>query len=71
MLHLASLATFSAVAFGMALRGGGPAVVILLDRHANVASLASDWTCTHEFLHLGVPRLPSIDSIIADSSPQM
>ena len=48
--------------FGMALRGGGPAVVILLDRHASAASLADDWTATHEFLHLGVPRLPLEDA---------
>ena len=48
--------------FGMALRGGGPAVVILLDRHADAASLRSDWTSTHEFLHLGVPRLPPEDA---------
>ncbi|HEX3774577.1 MAG TPA: hypothetical protein VHV51_08945 [Polyangiaceae bacterium] len=48
--------------FGMALRGGGPAVVILLDRFADAASLASDWTSTHEFLHLGVPRLPPEDA---------
>jgi len=49
-------------AFGMALRGGGPAVVIFVDRHASTASLASDWTCAHEFLHLGVPRLPPEDA---------
>jgi hypothetical protein len=48
--------------FGMALRGGGPAVVIFLDRHASAASLDSDWTATHEFLHLGVPRLPLEDA---------
>ena len=48
--------------FGMALRGGGPAVVIFLDRGANAARLASDWTATHEFLHLGVPRLPPEDA---------
>ena len=48
--------------FGMALRGGGPAVVIFLDRRASAASLASDWTATHEFLHLGVPRLPPEDA---------
>jgi hypothetical protein len=48
--------------FGMALRGGGPAVVILLDRHVSAQALASDWTCTHEFLHLGVPRLPPEDA---------
>jgi predicted metalloprotease with PDZ domain len=46
----------------MALRGGGPAVVILLKRGANAATLADDWTATHEFLHLGVPRLPPEDS---------
>jgi hypothetical protein len=48
--------------FGMALRGGGPAVVILLDGRADAQSLANDWTCTHEFLHLGVPRLPPEDA---------
>ena len=48
--------------FGMALRGGGPAVVIFLDRHARATSLANDWTATHEFLHLGVPRLPPEDA---------
>ena len=48
--------------FGMALRGGGPSVVILLDRNATEATLADDWTATHEFLHLGVPRLPPEDS---------
>ena len=52
----------SGPAFGMALRGGGPAVVILLDRHADAATLHDDWTCTHEFLHLGVPRLPPEDA---------
>jgi hypothetical protein len=49
-------------AFGMALRGGGPAVVIFLDRHSNERTLAEDWTCTHEFLHLSVPRLPAEDA---------
>ena len=49
-------------AFGMALRGGGPAVVILLDRQASAQDLATDWTATHEFLHLGVPRLPPEDA---------
>lgn len=48
--------------FGMALRGGGPAVVILLNRHASAASLRDDWTATHEFLHLGIPRLPLEDA---------
>jgi predicted metalloprotease with PDZ domain len=48
--------------FGMALRGGGPAVVLLLDSHAAAAKLSGDWTATHEFLHLGVPRLPPEDA---------
>ncbi len=48
--------------FGMALRGGGPTVEIFLDRFANAKSLASDWTATHEFLHLAVPRLPPEDA---------
>jgi hypothetical protein len=48
--------------FGMALRGGGPSVVIFLDRQVNAAQLVNDWTATHEFLHLGVPRLPPEDA---------
>jgi hypothetical protein len=52
----------SGPSFGMALRGGGPAVVLLLDRHVSAAALRDDWTCTHEFLHLGVPRLPPEDA---------
>ena len=52
----------SGPAFGMALRGGGPAVVILLDRQASAKDLETDWTATHEFLHLGVPRLPPEDA---------
>lgn len=48
--------------FGMALRGGGPSVLIFLDRESNAATLANDWTATHEFLHLGVPRLPPDDA---------
>ncbi|MEP7052947.1 MAG: hypothetical protein ABJB12_21455 [Pseudomonadota bacterium] len=49
-------------AFGTALRGGGPAVVILLDHHVTPEALHDDWTCTHEFLHLGLPRLPPEDA---------
>ena len=48
--------------FGMALRGGGPALVLLVDRAADAAALVTDWTATHEFLHLGVPRLPPEDA---------
>lgn len=48
--------------FGMALRGGGATVEIFLDRFADAKSLASDWTATHELLHLGVPRLPLEDA---------
>jgi len=48
--------------FGMALRGGGPAIVLVLDRRASRERLASDWTAAHEFLHLGVPRLPLEDA---------
>jgi len=52
----------SGPSFGMALRGGGPAVVILLDQNAGERDLAADWTATHEFLHLGIPRLPAEDA---------
>ncbi len=49
-------------AFGMALRGGGAAVTVFLNRHADAAALRRDWTTSHEFLHLGVPRLPLEDA---------
>ncbi len=48
--------------FGMALRGGGPAVVLFLDARVSAATLRNDWTSTHEFLHLAVPRLPPEDA---------
>ena len=49
-------------AFGMALRGGGAAISVFLNRRADAAALSRDWTCGHEFLHLGVPRLPPEDA---------
>lgn len=52
----------SGPAFGMALRGGGPAISVFLDRRADAAALSTDWTCGHEFLHLGVPHLPPEDA---------
>ena len=52
----------SGPAFGMALRGGGAATLIFLDQRTTAKSLETDWTATHEFLHLGVPRLPPEDA---------
>jgi hypothetical protein len=49
-------------AFGVAVRGGGPAIELFLNRQLRVDSLAEDWTCVHEFLHLGVPHLPPQDA---------
>lgn len=41
--------------FGMAGRGGGAGVYVLLDAHADDESLPGGWTTTHELLHHGMP----------------
>jgi hypothetical protein len=39
--------------FGLALRGGGPTIVLRVGRGA----LDDDWTAVHELLHLGIPHI--------------
>lgn len=43
------------VYFGMAMRGGGPGVILLMNAHADEAQLPGGWTTVHEFLHHGMP----------------
>jgi hypothetical protein len=43
------------VLFGMARRGGGGSVMLLLDHDAEDHELVGEWVATHELLHLGFP----------------
>ncbi len=43
------------VYFGMASRGGGPAIFVLLDDEATGERLPGGWTTVHEMLHHGMP----------------
>jgi len=43
------------VYFGMAARGGGSGVILLVDRAARAADLPGGWTTVHELLHHGMP----------------
>lgn len=43
------------VLFGMARRGGGGSVMLLLDGEAEDHELIGEWVATHELLHLGMP----------------
>ncbi len=45
------------VGFGMASRGGGPAVVVTLGEEAAYEEVRADWTVMHEIAHLAMPRL--------------
>ena len=43
------------VYFGMALRGGGPAVMLLISNAAPDVAFPGEWVAIHEFLHHGMP----------------
>jgi len=43
------------VYFGMAARGGGSGVMLLVDRDAREGELPGGWTTVHELLHHGMP----------------
>lgn len=45
----------SPVLFGMARRGGGGSVMLLLDTDARDDELLGEWVASHELLHLGFP----------------
>ena len=58
--------SFRPVAFGLVRRGGGPSVMLLVHENADDDSLVRDWTATHEFTHLGLPRMYSEDRWLAE-----
>ena len=45
------------VLFGVARRGGGGSVMLLLDEQARDEELPGEWVATHELLHLGMPYI--------------
>lgn len=47
----------SPVYFGMALRGGGPAVFLLASSEAHDHAFPGEWVAIHEFLHHGMPLI--------------
>lgn len=47
----------SAVPFGRVTRGGGETVELYVDVGRPLADLSADWTATHEFSHLLLPRI--------------
>ncbi len=54
------------VLFGMALRGGGPALVLLVDAFATDATLPGEWVGVHELFHLGMPYVRSADAWLSE-----
>jgi hypothetical protein len=54
------------VVFGMALRGGGPALVLLLDADAPDEALPGEWIAIHELFHLGMPAVRSADAWLSE-----
>jgi hypothetical protein len=44
-----------AVPFGMAIRGGGPAAMILVSRQAHDSDFMGEWVSVHELSHLLIP----------------
>jgi hypothetical protein len=54
------------VVFGMATRGGGPAVLLLLSEDGTDDALLRDWVAPHELFHLGMPFLRAEDAWLAE-----
>jgi hypothetical protein len=54
------------VVFGMALRGGGPALVLLLDKEARDQELPGEWIAIHELFHLGMPAIRRDDAWLSE-----
>lgn len=54
------------VVFGMALRGGGPALVLLLDKDARDLQLPGEWIAIHELFHLGMPAVRRADAWLSE-----
>jgi hypothetical protein len=54
------------VYFGMALRGGGPAVQLLVSSEAEDARFPGEWVAIHEFLHHGMPFVQHEDAWLSE-----
>ena len=54
------------VMFGMALRGGGPAVVLLVNALAGDGALPGEWVAIHELFHLGAPPIEADDAWLSE-----
>ncbi|HEY0137365.1 MAG TPA: hypothetical protein VGB85_24950, partial [Nannocystis sp.] len=54
------------VYFGMALRGGGPAVQLLVSSEAKDAQFPGEWVAIHEFLHHGMPFVQHQDAWLSE-----
>lgn len=54
------------VYFGMALRGGGPAVVLLVASEAPDHAFPGEWVAIHEFLHHGMPFVRHADAWLSE-----
>lgn len=54
------------VYFGMALRGGGPAVQLLISREAVDREFPGEWVAIHEFLHHGMPFVDRAEAWLSE-----
>jgi len=54
------------VYFGMALRGGGPAVQLLISGAAQDREFPGEWVTIHEFLHHGMPFVQHADAWMSE-----
>ncbi len=54
------------VVFGMSVRGGGPAVMLLLHKEGEDHELKDDWVAIHELFHLGMPWLRDADAWMSE-----
>ncbi|WAS93352.1 hypothetical protein [Nannocystis punicea] len=54
------------VYFGMALRGGGPSVQLLVSSEAADHAFPGEWVAIHEFLHHGMPFVQQADAWLSE-----
>lgn len=54
------------VYFGMAMRGGGPAVLLLVSSEAADHEFPGEWVAIHEFLHHGMPFVRPEDAWLSE-----
>ena len=52
--------------FGMAVRGGGPAVMLLISSAAQDDAFPGEWVAIHEFLHHGMPFVDHDDAWLSE-----